>query len=180
MALSVCQESHVSRFFGERAHSRLATNRTNDPWRCRSLVVRTRAVSARSRLMDVPTNSQSVPPTQRRNLWRYSLRWLLTLVVVGCLAAAWFGEKRRREAAEQENRKLRVALGIVDEDPGFLSISDPSKVHVRSIFFPHDELHWRWQIYTPGHCVRPRYEPGEHGTTSHDSSTVAAVAPNSK
>jgi hypothetical protein len=80
---------------------------------------------------------------------------LLGIVIIGCLAAGWFGERRRSDQAQAELRRseaeirdLRIALGILDEAPNFLTIADKKQVHLRAIP-THDELHWRWRIFLP-------------------------------
>lgn len=91
----------------------------------------------------------------RHGCGQFSLLSLLGIVIIGCLAAAWFGERRRSEEAqaevrrnEAEIRELRIALGILDDEPNFLTIADKKHVHVRAIPTG-DELHWRWRIYLP-------------------------------
>jgi hypothetical protein len=93
------------------------------------------------------------PP--RHGWGQFSLLSMLGIVIFGCLAAAWYGEKRRADQAlaevrrsEAEIRELRIALGILDDEPDFLTITDKKQVYVRAIP-THDELHWRWRIYLP-------------------------------
>jgi hypothetical protein len=90
-----------------------------------------------------------------RSWWQFSLLSLLLLLVAGCAVAAWIGELRRRETAERElvelqakMRALRNAVGITDDQPDVLTITDDKLVHVRALY-PLDELSWRWRIYLP-------------------------------
>lgn len=92
---------------------------------------------------------------RRRSWWQFSLLSLLLLLVAGCAVAAWIGELRRRETAERElvelqakMRALRKAVGITDDQPDVLKITDDKLVHVRALY-PYDDLSWRWRIYLP-------------------------------
>lgn len=97
------------------------------------------------------------PPTPvARKAWlQFSLGWLLLVVVLGCAVAAWLGERRLRKAGEdviarkdQEIRRLRTDLGLLDDERGALTIKDPKLVHIRSL--PKSIDHgWTWHIYLP-------------------------------
>ena len=91
----------------------------------------------------------------RRAWWQFSLFSLLLLLLAGCAVAAWIGEMRRREAAERDTahvkaamRDLRTAVGLTDDRPDVLKITDEKQVYVRA-FPPHDDLAWQWRIYVP-------------------------------
>lgn len=95
----------------------------------------------------------TAPP--RRGWGQFSLLSLLGIVIIGCLAAGWFGERRRSDQAQAELRRseaevrdLRIALGILDDEPNFLTITDKKQVYVRAIP-TYDDLHWRWRIFLP-------------------------------
>jgi hypothetical protein len=99
--------------------------------------------------------TQAPPAAPRRSYWQFSLFSLLLLVVIGCLVGAWLGERRQRREAEDrlkakeaENRQYRIDLGLLDDAPGMLVISDPQQVHLRQLpsFKPR---HWRWRLYLP-------------------------------
>jgi hypothetical protein len=105
--------------------------------------------------MATPASLESPPAPPRRRWRQFSLLWLLALVVAGCLVAAWYGERRRREAAEElvrqketEIRDLRVQLGILDDSPPVLNTSDKHQIHVR-LLPPRNEMEWRWRIFVP-------------------------------
>jgi len=93
-------------------------------------------------------------PSRRRGWFQFSLFTLLAVIVAACFVAAWYGEKMRRLAAEEEFREreaeireIRVMLGMLDDQREFLTVDDKKKVHIR--FIPVDELHWRWQVFLP-------------------------------
>jgi hypothetical protein len=92
----------------------------------------------------------------RRRFWQFSLFSLLLLVVIGCLVGAWLGERRqhreteeRLKAKEAENRQYRIDLGLLDDQPGVLAVSDPMLVHVRKLPWFDPSRPWRWRLYLP-------------------------------
>jgi hypothetical protein len=72
---------------------------------------------------------------------RYSLRTLLVVVAVACLAIGFFVLKNRLDDAERELRIRRNETGV-------LTIGEPSDVHVIAVDTTEPNV-WRWRIHVP-------------------------------
>jgi len=102
-----------------------------------------------------PTTTDNAERPQRRGCLQFSLFSLLLLVVIGCLVGAYLGEQRQRKEVEArlqqkeaENRQYRIDLGILDDRPNVLTISDPKAIHVCQLP-AFEQLQWRWRLYLP-------------------------------
>jgi hypothetical protein len=74
--------------------------------------------------------------------FRFSLLALFLLMTIAALAIALIQARTRLGSLEVEVDRLR-------KEAGFLSISDPDKVHVIAV--PRtDPMTWRWRVYLPG------------------------------
>jgi hypothetical protein len=73
--------------------------------------------------------------------WRFSLRTLLLLVVIVCIAIPLGMQSYKLHRAETELRQLR-------NEVGYLSIDDRSKVHVVAVDMNEPNT-WRWRIFLP-------------------------------
>jgi hypothetical protein len=73
--------------------------------------------------------------------WRFSLRTLLLLVVIVCIAIPLGMQSYKLHRAETELRQLR-------NEVGYLSIDDRSKVHVIAVDMDEPDT-WRWRIFLP-------------------------------
>jgi hypothetical protein len=73
--------------------------------------------------------------------WRFSLRTLLLVVVIICIAMPMAIQTIKLYRAQAELRQLR-------NEVGYLSVNDRSKVHVIAVDMnePHT---WRWRIFLP-------------------------------
>lgn len=96
------------------------------------------------------------PAPRRRRFWQFSLLSLLLLATIGCLIGAWLGERRQRreteerlKAKEAEIRQYRIDLGLLDDMPGMLVVSDPQQVHIRRLPSSDPMTQWRWRLYLP-------------------------------
>ncbi|HEX2473647.1 MAG TPA: hypothetical protein VHK01_02810, partial [Lacipirellulaceae bacterium] len=73
--------------------------------------------------------------------WRFSLRTLLLLVVIVCIAIPLGMQSYKLHRAETELRQLR-------NEVGYLSVDDRSKVHVIAVDM-NEPNSWRWRIFLP-------------------------------
>ena len=116
-----------------------------------------------------PASASETRPPRRRGWGQFSLVSLLLLAVIGCLVGAYIAEMRRRQAAEEvlrqkdaEIRQNRIDLGLLDDQPNVLTITDPSKVHIRQLPSGEPRTNWRWRIYLPpGTRWQQRIDQGE-------------------
>lgn len=105
--------------------------------------------------MSEPTEPDSCDPTQvgraPRSRWprlRYSLATLILLATIVCLLVALWTTSRRFRQATLEAETLRAEIQKYREEMGYLTISDPSKVH--AIGVPaHGNFKWQWRVYQP-------------------------------
>jgi hypothetical protein len=107
-------------------------------------------------------------PTARRSprFWQFSLRDALLVLLVGCVAAAWwrerqshFAESRRRVDAERRgslllNDKISrlESERARNRELSVLTITDPAKVHVKAVepAIGSREGHgWAWRVHLP-------------------------------
>jgi hypothetical protein len=103
-----------------------------------------------------PASAIETRPPRRRGWGQYSLVSLLLLAVIGCLVGGYIAEMRRRQAAEAlvrekdaEIRQNRIDLGLLDDQPNVLTITDPTKVHIRQLPSYDPTESWRWRVYLP-------------------------------
>jgi hypothetical protein len=90
---------------------------------------------------------------------QFSLLALLLAVLAVCVTAAYFGERRRRVAAErgaierrEQDQRLSWFTGPPKPPPAFPN-ADPSLVHVKAVppsIGARDEPGWAWTVYLPG------------------------------
>ncbi len=73
--------------------------------------------------------------------WRFSLRTLLLVVVIICIAIPMAIQTLKLYRAEAELRQLR-------NEVGYLAVDDRSKVHVIAIDMNEPDT-WRWRIFLP-------------------------------
>jgi hypothetical protein len=102
---------------------------------------------------------------------KFSLRTLLIVVAVICLAIGSYVVGRKLGTAEREVRKLRNETGV-------LTVDDPTKVHVIAVGVDEPNT-WRWRLFIPkGHKYSwniaaeniPRNKPPQKaGTSAHSS-----------
>jgi hypothetical protein len=83
---------------------------------------------------DLPNNANS-------GRWRFSLRTLLLLVVIVCIAIPMGMQTYKLHRAETEIRRLR-------NEVGYLSVEESSKVHVIAVDMNEPDT-WRWRIFLP-------------------------------
>jgi hypothetical protein len=72
---------------------------------------------------------------------RFSLKTLFVVLLIGTLAGSHMFTSYRLKQTHDENVKLRTELG-------YLTIEDPSKVHVVGLA-THEDLTWQWRVYVP-------------------------------
>ncbi|HUE73718.1 MAG TPA: hypothetical protein VMP01_22760, partial [Pirellulaceae bacterium] len=94
-------------------------------------------------------------PAKRSLPLRFSLWTLFIVVAVACVAAAWYGmRKREREALAKvaalaaQIETQQAEINRLRAEIGFLTIGDRTKVHAlaqRSL----NDYHWRWRVYLP-------------------------------
>jgi len=98
-------------------------------------------------------------PTAADRIGRqFSLLALLLAVLVACVTAAYFGERRRRVAAERETiqrqeqeKQLSWFTGPPKPPPAFPN-ADPTLVHIQSVppgIGARDEPGWAWTVNLP-------------------------------
>jgi hypothetical protein len=90
----------------------------------------------------------------KRSRFQFSLLTLLLLVTIVCLSAALWVMCRNLRETQAENQEFRDRFG-------YLTISDPKKIHV--IRIPnHEEDAWRWRVYLPeGHQYQVCFQVGK-------------------
>jgi hypothetical protein len=82
-----------------------------------------------------------MPRSENLSRWRFSLRTLLLLVVVVCIAIPMAIQTYKLYHAEAEIRRLR-------NEVGYLSVEEPGKVHVIAVALNEPDT-WRWRIHLP-------------------------------
>jgi len=86
--------------------------------------------------------------TRRRLPLRFSLATLILLATIVCLLVSLWTTSRRFREATGEAERLRAEIRKYREEMGYLTISDPSKVH--AIGVPAlGNLKWQWRVYLP-------------------------------
>lgn len=85
--------------------------------------------------------ADELPYTANSGRWRFSLRTLLLIVVVVCIAIPMAMQTIKLYRAEVELRQLR-------NEVGYLSVDDRSKVHVIAVDMNEPNT-WRWRIFLP-------------------------------
>jgi hypothetical protein len=79
---------------------------------------------------------------------RFSLATLVLLATIVCLAVALWSTSRRFREATLQVEVLQEEVQKYREEMGYLTISDPSKVH--AIGVPAlGRLKWQWRVYLP-------------------------------
>ena len=81
-------------------------------------------------------------PRHRNITPRFSIRALLTLLLIACLSIALWRSLVDHQRAESELRRLRDELG-------HLTISEPDKIHFIAVPM-HESMVWAWRVYLPG------------------------------
>jgi hypothetical protein len=137
-------------------------------------------------MLETPLVIAADAPRAKRS-WplRFSLWTLFIVVAVACVAAAWYGmRKREREAMAkaaalaQQVEEQREEINRLRAEIGYLTIGDRSKVHALGQRVLSD-YHWRWRVYLPpgkqwkfcqalGRMPRQGFDVS-HGTSSIDS-----------
>ena len=125
---------------------------------------------------------QPAPP-KRSFPRRFSLSSLCVVVAVACVAAAWYGMRRRERAAVQRAatlaetvKKQQEEISRLRGELGYLTITDRGKVHIIQLD-AREDYHWRWRVYLPpgkkwslceafGRVPPLGYENMQHGWSS--------------
>jgi hypothetical protein len=81
------------------------------------------------------------PHSTTPSRWKFSLRTLLLIVCIVCLAIPLVLQSLKLSRAETELRQLRDQLG-------YLSVDDHSKVHVIAVDMNEPDT-WRWRMFLP-------------------------------
>jgi hypothetical protein len=86
---------------------------------------------------------------------RFSLLSLLIAAAIVCVAAAFYGVRRREAIAIRELESVRAQAKQQEEtierlraELGYLTIGDKGKIHALQLP-THDEYHWKWRVYLP-------------------------------
>jgi len=99
--------------------------------------------------LDAADMSQADPANTRRRLpLRFSLATLILLATIVCLAVSLWTTSRRFRQATLEAETLRAEIQKYREEMGYLTISDPSKVHAIGVH-AHGNFKWQWRVYLP-------------------------------
>src|SRR5438876_9913663 len=78
----------------------------------------------------------------KRTRWRFSLRTMLLLMAIICLAVPLIFQSLRLREAEAELSKLR-------DETGRMTVKDRSKVHVMLVGGSSDSTTWKWRLFIP-------------------------------
>src|SRR5688500_18999793 len=86
-------------------------------------------------------SSHEGPETGQLSRWKFSLRTLLLIVVIVCLAIPLVLQSFELRRVEAELKQLRNATGQ-------LTVDDPTKVHVIAVEMDEPNT-WRWKMFLP-------------------------------
>jgi hypothetical protein len=86
-------------------------------------------------------SSNEGPESRQSSRWKYSLRTLLLIVVIVCLAIPLVLQSFKLRRVEAELRRLRI-------ETGQLTVDDPTKVHVVAVETDEPNT-WRWRMFLP-------------------------------
>lgn len=103
----------------------------------------------------VPIVDAESPPPKRSWPLRFSLSSLCVVVAIASVAAAWYGMRKREQAAVEKAATLaatvktqQAEISRLRGELGYLTIDDRSKVHVLQLV-TRDDFHWKWRVYLP-------------------------------
>src|SRR5262245_54896496 len=116
-------------------------------------------------MVSTPTGSTEPAARRGRLFWQFSLRDVLLVLLVGCVAAAWWRERqlhlaeiRLRADAERGSLLLNERFGRLESEsahtsePKSLTVANPSKVHVKAVagsIGSREGDGWAWRVHLP-------------------------------
>ena len=121
--------------------------------------------------MSAPNDS----PPVRRSWLRFSLWSLFLLTTLICITTAYLLQRRELQRKNDEIRRYRIDLGLLDDQATALVVDDATKVHVAALPAPR-ALQWRWRVYVPpGNQWTVRLEQGRDNAVDFGESATSTT-----